>query len=102
MFGVTERSSMALTPPRDAEVEAKLALLRGLLDRRSLAAVALTSVDSVAWLADGLTCRIEPGNPASPVWFVVTPNTAAAVTNDVERPRLEVEPGLPELGIELL
>jgi Xaa-Pro aminopeptidase len=98
---VTERPSVVATPSRDREVEAKLALVRGLIDRHSLPAVALTGADAVAWLGDGLTDTIEPGNPVSPVWLVVTPSTAAAVTNDVELPRLEAESGLPELGIEV-
>lgn len=101
MFGVTERSSVAVIPSRDHEVEAKLALVRRLIDRRSLPAVALTGADAVAWLGDGLTDTIEPGNPASPVWLIVTHSAVAAVTNNVELPRLQVESGLPELGIEV-
>jgi Xaa-Pro aminopeptidase len=101
MFGMTEPSSVARAPARDREVEPKLELLRLLLERRSLPAVALTGVGDVAWLTDGLTNRIEPGNPTSPVWLVVTGVGAAAVTNEVERPRLEAESGLPELGIEI-
>jgi Xaa-Pro dipeptidase len=101
MFGVTERPSVAVIPSRDHEVEAKLALVRGLIERRSLPAVALTGADAVAWLGDGLTDTIEPGNPTSPVWLIVTPSTAAAVTNGVELPRLVAESGLPELGIEI-
>jgi Xaa-Pro dipeptidase len=101
MFGVTERQSVAGLPSRAVEVEAKLALVRMLLERRALPAIALTGVDAVAWLGDGLTDTIEPGNPASPVWLVVTPDAVAAVTNNVELPRLEAESGLLELGIEV-
>ncbi len=101
MFGMTEPSSVARAPARDREVEPKLELLRLLLERRALPAVALTGVGDVAWLTDGLTNRIEPGNPTSPVWLVVTGVGAAAVTNEVERPRLKAESRLPELGIEI-
>jgi Xaa-Pro dipeptidase len=101
MFGVTERQSVARIPSRADEVEAKLALVRALLERRALPAIALTGVDAVAWLGDGLTDTIEPGNPTSPVWLIVTPGAVAAVTNNVELPRLEAESGLLELGIEV-
>jgi Xaa-Pro aminopeptidase len=92
---------MAQTSSRIDEAESKLALLRGLLERRGLDAVVLSGTDSVAWLSGGLTNRIEPGNPASPLWLVVTRETAAAVTTNVERPRLDAEAGLRELGLEL-
>ncbi len=86
------------TASRIDEVDSKLALLRGLLERRGLDAVVLSGADSVAWLTGGVTNRIEPGNPSSPLWLVVTRDSAAAVTTNVERPRLEVEAGL---GMEL-
>jgi len=92
MFGRAEQSSVV------PEVDSKLALLRGLLERRGLDAAVLSGTDSVAWLTGGVTNRIEPGNPASPLWIVVTRDTAAAVTTNVERPRLDAEAGL---GMEL-
>ena len=85
---------MAPTDSRSGEVESKLALLRGLLERRGLDAAVLSGTDSVAWLTGGVTNRIEPGSPASPLWLVVTLDSAAAVTTNVERPRLEAEAGL--------
>ena len=89
---------MSPTSSRIDEIESKLVLLRGLLERRGLDAAVLSGTDSVAWLTGGVTNRIEPGNPASPLWLVVTHDSAAAVTTNVERPRLEVEAGL---GLEL-
>ena len=89
--GSKPRTSSCLT----TSVEAKLELLRELLERRSLRAVALTAADSVAWVTGGVTNRIEPGNPAGPLWIVVGPDTAAAVTTNVERARLEEEAELP-------
>jgi antitoxin VapB len=47
----------------------------------------------------GLTNRIESGSPASPVWVVVTPSAAHAVTTNVELPRLASEGDLR--GFEL-
>src|SRR5689334_10752820 len=101
MFGMAEQSAVLLPESRHDEVEAKLALVRGLLERRALGAIALTTTGPVAWLTGGITNRIEPGNPASPLWIVVTPTGSAAVTTNVERPRLVAESGLAELGIEL-
>jgi antitoxin VapB len=84
-----------------AEVDAKLALVREWLDRSGLAAVALTRPGPVAWLSGGLTNPIDRGDPISPLWFVVTPSCAVAVTTVVELPRLEAEARLDELGFPL-
>jgi Xaa-Pro dipeptidase len=101
MFGRAEQSSVAVPLSRAGEVAAKLALVRGLLERRSLPAVVLNGSGPVAWLTGGITNRIEAGSPASPLWLVVTPTSAVAVTTNVERPRLDAEAGLAELDIEL-
>ena|ERR1700722_16893127 len=101
MFGMAEQPSLAAPTSRSDEVAAKLALVRGLIERRGLPAIVLNESGPVAWLSGGVTNRIEPGSPASPLWLVVTPGTAAAVTTNVEYPRLQVESGLAELGIEL-
>jgi len=94
MFGSSEQIMAA-------EVEAKLVLLRALIERHGLPGLVLTDAGEVAWLTGGITNRIEPGNPSSPLWLVVTPTSAAAVTTNVERPRLEAEAGLEALGFEL-
>ncbi|MHB8468296.1 MAG: M24 family metallopeptidase [Gaiellaceae bacterium] len=75
--------------------------MRELLERRALGAVVLDRPGPVAWLTGGVTNRIEPGSPASPLWLVVTAAAVAGVTTNVERPRLEAESGLAALGIEL-
>lgn len=101
MFGMAEQHSLAPPASRADEVGAKLALVQGLLERRGLAAVVLNGPGPVAWLTGGVTNRIEPGSPASPLWLVVTEAGALALTTNVERPRLEAESGLAALGIEL-
>jgi Xaa-Pro dipeptidase len=101
MFGMAEQHSLAPPASREHEVGAKLALVQGLLERRGLAAVVLNEPGPVAWLTGGVTNRIEPGSPASPLWLVVTPAGAAAVTTNVERPRLAAESGLAAAGIDL-
>jgi len=88
-------------PSVRTEVDAKLALVRGWLDRSGLAAVALTRPGPVAWLSGGLTNPIDRSDPISPLWFVVTPSRAVALATVVERPRLEAEAHLGELGFSL-
>jgi Xaa-Pro dipeptidase len=55
----------------------------------------------VAWLTGGLTSPIDRTDPWSPVWLIVTPDRAVALTTVVERPRLEAESNLEELGFTL-
>lgn len=86
-FGITE-------PPLVTESRAKLAAARGLIERSDIAALALQRTDGVAWITGGLTNRIEPGNPASAAWVVVTPDAAHVITTNVELPRLQAESGL--------
>jgi Xaa-Pro dipeptidase len=100
MFGIDERARKAPTTRR-GEVEAKLELLRGLLDRRGLPGAVLAGSDSVAWLTGGLTSPIERGAALSPVRLVVTPDAFTAVTTNVERPRLAAEWSLDEIGVTL-
>jgi antitoxin VapB len=79
----------------------KLDLLRDLLDRRDLPGAVIAGSDSVAWLTGGLTSPIERGAFLSPVRLVVTPDAFAALTTNVERPRLEAEWPLDEIGATL-
>jgi Xaa-Pro dipeptidase len=88
MFGITEPLRTAAP---STEVAGKLSALRDLLRRRDLHALALVGTDGVAWATGGLTNRIEPGNPASAAWVVVTPDAAHVVTTNVELPRLSAE-----------
>src|SRR5882762_2244808 len=98
MFGTTE-----LIPgiSQRQEVDAKLVRVRALLERRGLDAVVLTGADTVAWATGGITSPIERGVPVSPLWLVVRADTAAAVTTNVERARIDAEAGLQGLGIPL-
>jgi antitoxin VapB len=87
VFGITE-------PSLDTEVDRKLGAARALIARRDIAALALRGTDGVAWITGGLTNRIEPGNPASVAWVVVTPDAAHLITTRVELPRLRAEGAL--------
>jgi Xaa-Pro dipeptidase len=86
---------------RRSEVDAKLVLVRQWLDAKGLPGVAFTRPGPVAWLTAGLTNPIDRSDPLSPLWLVVTAQNAAAVTTTVERPRLEAEAGLAEVGFTL-
>src|SRR3954463_11453470 len=99
MFGMTEQVPQTA---RRAEVDAKLALVRELLDRRGLDAAVLGTADHVAWATGGITNPIERGASASPLWLVVRHDGATAVTTNVERERVDAESGLAELGIPLV
>jgi Xaa-Pro dipeptidase len=99
MFGMTEQSSQTA---RRAEVDAKLALVRALLERRGLDAAVLGTSDHVAWVTGGITNPVERGASASPLWLVVRHDGASAVTTNVERDRVDAESGLDELGIPLV
>jgi Xaa-Pro dipeptidase len=103
MFGTAEHPHPRTAPTAQVdEVELKLRRLRQLLDRRGLRAAVLSGTDSVSWLTGGLTERIEPGNPLSSLWLVVTAEAAYAVTTNVEQPRLAAESGLDALGFALV
>src|ERR1700709_2799743 len=89
VFGRDERSARG----------AKLARLRSWLEGSPARAVVLTGAGPVAWLTGGLTNPIERGSPASPLWVVVGPADATAITTTVEAPRLEAE---GDLGIPVV
>jgi Xaa-Pro aminopeptidase len=96
MFGTTE---LIHGTSQQQEVDAKLALVRALLERRGLDAVVLSGADAVAWVTGGITSPIERGVPVSPLWLVVRTDSVVAVTTNVERPRIEAEAGLDSLEI---
>jgi Xaa-Pro dipeptidase len=98
MFGTTE---LIHGTSQRQEVDAKLARVRGLLERRSLDAVVLSGADAVAWVTGGITSPIERGVSVSPLWLVVRGDSVVAVTTNVERPRIDSEAGLAGLGIPL-
>ena len=102
VFGIDEpRASLDEQAARRDEVDAKLLALRAWLDRRSLAAAVLGGADAVAWATAGLTSAVERGAAVGPLRLVVTSDSTALVTTNVERPRLEAEADLEALGFEL-
>lgn len=102
VFGIDERRDAADEPAtRRGEVDAKLRSLREWLGQRSLAAAVLSGADAVAWATAGLTSAVERGAATGPLRLVVTSDTAAVVTTNVERPRLDAESDLDALGFAL-
>src|SRR5260370_23231084 len=95
MFGTTE---LIHGTSQRQEVDAKLARVRGLLERRSLDAVVLSGADAVAWVTVGITSPIERGVSVSPLWLVVRGDSVVAVTTNVERPRIDAEAGFDGLS----
>jgi Xaa-Pro dipeptidase len=95
VFARTEHS--LAKPP--AEVASKIGRVRDVLDARNAQAAILTQAGSVAWLTAGITNPIERGHPASPLWIVVTTDSVAGVTTNVELPRLRE--ALAAVGIPL-
>jgi len=95
-------ADLSESSPGRAEVESKLERVRDLLSTRNAHAAVLTEAGSVAWLTGGITNPIERGSPASPLWVVVTPDEATALTTNVELSRLEqplARIGLPVAGV---
>jgi Xaa-Pro dipeptidase len=106
VFDISEQSELVQpgeirVEARRDEVERKLGLVRSWLEERGLAGVVLAGADAIAWVTDGLTTPIERGAAIQPLRVVITGETVAAVTTNVERPRLVAESGLGELGIPL-
>ena len=102
MFGIDEHKlRVDELAARSDEVSAKLASLRARLSERGLAAAVLTGADGVAWATAGLTSPVERGAPVGPLRVVVTPDTAAVVTTNVERPRLASEANLEKIGFSV-
>ena len=102
VFGIDEpRASLDEQAARRDEVDAKLRSLREWLDRRSLAAAVLSGADAVAWATAGLTSAVERGAAVGPLRLIVTADSAAVVTTNVERPRFEAEEDLEALGLAL-
>ncbi len=107
MFDISEQTEFLQPVERDPatrkdEVERKLGLVRSWLQEHELTGVVLAGTDAIAWVTDGTTTAIERGAAVQPLRLVVTQHTVAAVTTNVEQPRLEAESGLPSLGIALV
>ncbi|HET8905768.1 MAG TPA: M24 family metallopeptidase [Ktedonobacterales bacterium] len=93
---------MASTTARRDEVSEKLTRLRAWLAANKQDAALLEQTANVAWLTGGAETAINIAADRGPVALVVTAERAYAVSDAVERPRLEREEGLTDLGFEIV
>lgn len=82
-FGDTEHQERQAE--RAAEARRRIA---GYLERRGLAALALTSPASVAWVTGGFGPPVDRSAAWADVWAVVSRSEATLVTTEVERERV--------------
>jgi antitoxin VapB len=88
---------------RRHEVESKLTRVRALLDERDLAALLLTRAGCISWVTAGAENPVVRGAGGGAFcWVLVTRDSAHAITQNVEGPRLVEEERLRELGFEVL
>lgn len=82
----------------EAHVATGLERIRGLLRRKSLDGVVLTTPANVAWVTGGLGPRVDRTAASDPVWLVVGEHRFSCVTSVVEYPRLREK--LEQLGVD--
>ncbi|MCY3800343.1 MAG: M24 family metallopeptidase [Chloroflexi bacterium] len=82
---------------RESEFDEKIARVRRLMARKGWQWVALSGVDSLAWITGGARCFVDPGGPAGIATLLLGADTAILVTDTVEERRLRDEElgGLP-------
>ena len=84
---------------RSSEVQQKLSDVRGWLEQGSHSGVVLRSQANFAWITAGGRSHISLGAEAGVASVLVTADTAALITTNIELDRLLVEEA-PELGFE--
>lgn len=87
---------------RRHEVEGKLARVRGLMARRGLDALHVTSIASTAWLTAGAATYVDESVEAAACSLLVTAEDALVLTDPIEEPRLRVEERLDALGFSFV
>lgn len=80
-----------LTIGGPAEVDAKLARIRGYLAESGLGAILLTRQDNFAWLTGGRDNHVAAGSDVGVASLLVTPTDRVVVTNQIEAGRLRDE-----------
>ncbi len=85
-------------PKSNAELDRKLAQLRGLLQERGLDAMLLQRVSSFAWATGGAASYVGVATTNGPSSLLVTLDDHVLVTNNIEAPRMEQEEQLTAQG----
>ena len=78
----------------ESEFDEKVARVRRLMSGKGWEWVALSGVDSLAWVTGGARCFVDPGSQAGVATLLLGPDRAILVTDKVEVDRLRDE----ELG----
>lgn len=73
---------------RPAHVREVVARLRGLIERRNLTGVVLTSPSAVAWATGGMNTAIDRALAVDMIWVAVSLDRQVIITTNVEFPRL--------------
>lgn len=86
--------------PGSAEIEAKRAAVRALLEEKNLDALLLRRVSSFAWATCGRRSEISTAVEAGEAALLLTAERRFLLTNNIEAPRLLEEERLAEQGFE--
>jgi Xaa-Pro dipeptidase len=81
------------------EVGAKLARVRGWLERSGNRAAILRTQPGVAWVTGGLEDRVVRNEEPALVWALVTASDAYLITTNIEQPRLRAEEACAGFGL---
>jgi antitoxin VapB len=88
---------------RRHEVESKLTSVRGLLDEQRLGGLILSRPGGVSWATAGAENPIVRGSDGGAFcWILVTAESAFAITQNIEGPRLADEEQLGDIGFEVI
>jgi Xaa-Pro aminopeptidase len=86
--------------PADPEFNAKIDLLRALLDQHGVDALLLRRVSSFAWATCGAASYVNTATTEGAASLLITRDRLYVATNVIEAPRLEQEESLAQQGWE--
>jgi Xaa-Pro aminopeptidase len=96
-------ASSNVVEERRHEVESKLTSVRRLLDEQKLSGLILSRPGSISWATAGAENPIVRGADGGAFcWILATAESAFAITQNVEGPRLVGEEQLGDLGFEVI
>lgn len=84
-----------------SEVQTKLARARELMSQQGIDTLWLRRVANVAWITGGINTAVNTADVMSIVSIVITPDSAMALTDTIEAPRLRAEDDIEGRGFEL-
>lgn len=84
-----------------AEVQAKLARVRAIMDAERVGAVWLRTASNVSWITGGVDTAINTADSVGVASVVITDRSATVLTNTIEGPRLAAEDQIEARGFKL-